>query len=165
MHKKIYIIVAILFIVLVGIISIIFFFSGVGRTTEKYKDQIHIECYISDTADMDYVNGAQPYTTDQEKFYRFDDSQTGALSATSYSIENYVPYKITVHISNDSRIAFSGKHLVGIYSDECVFTEISNISYWTGSIAPYTKTSYDMVIWFNKELSDEQISQCVSSFS
>ena len=89
MHKKIYIIVAILFIVLVGIISIIFFFSGVGRTTEKYKDQIHIECYISDTADMDYVNGAQPYTTDQEKFYRFDDSQTGALSATSYSIENF----------------------------------------------------------------------------
>ena len=165
MHKKIYIVVAILFIVLVCIISAIFFLGGVGSATEKYNDQIHIECYISDIADTDYVHGAQPYTTDQEKFYRFDDSQTGALSATAYSIENYVPYKITVHISNDSKIAFSGKHLSGIYSDECVFTEISNISYWTGSIAPYTKMSYDMVIWFNKDLSDEQISQCVSSLS
>ena len=79
MHKKIYIVVAILFIVLVFIISAIFFLGGVGSATEKYNDQIHIECYISDIADTDYVHGAQPYTTDQEKFYRFDDSQTGAM--------------------------------------------------------------------------------------
>jgi len=164
MYKKIYIIVTILLIVIIGILSIIFF-SGVARPTEKYKDQIRIECYISDIADTDDVNRAQPYTIDQEKFYRFDDSQTGALSATSYSVDNYVPYKITVHIDNDSKIDFSGKHLVGVYSDECVFTEISEISYWTGSIAPYTKTSYDMIIWFNKELSDTQIAQCASSLT
>ncbi len=150
------------FLAIVGILAAIVFLGDFVKPTEQYLEQIHIECRVSDIADTNYMDSVLSYTMDQERFYRCDDSQNGNLLETPYYIDDYIPYKITVSIRNDSEIHFSGKHLVGIYSNECVFTEISNISYWTGSISPYTEKNYDMIIWFNKDLSKEQISQHIS---
>lgn len=163
LNKKVIFLLTALLAVIIGILVSIVFWGDMANPTEKYLEQIHIECKISDIADMNYMDSVSPYTIDQERFYQCDDSQSGNLLATPYYIDDYLPYKITISIRNDSEINFSGIHLAGIYSDECVFTEISDISYWTGSISPYTEKSYDMIIWFNKELSKEQISQHIST--
>lgn len=163
LNKKVIFLLTALLAVIIGILVSIVFWGDMAKPTEKYLEQIHIECKISDIADMNYMDSVSPYTIDQERFYQCDDSQSGKLLATPYYIDDYLPYKITISIRNDSEINFSGIHLAGIYSDECVFTEISDISYWTGSISPYTEKSYDMIIWFNKELSKEQISQHIST--
>lgn len=163
LNKKVIFLLTALLAVIIGILVSIVFWGDMAKPTEKYLEQIHIECKISDIADMNYMDSVSPYTIDQERFYQCDDSQSGNLLATPYYIDDYLPYKITISIRNDSEINFSGIHLAGIYSDECVFTEISDISYWTGSISPYTEKSYDMIIWFNKELSKEQISQHIST--
>lgn len=158
-----------LVLTIIGLLCIVvitfLFASQIGKPIKNYREKVYIECKITGTSSVSYQKNAFSYSLDQERFYKFDDLQSERLVATDYYINDYVPYQIIVSINNDSEISFSGKHLIGIYSDECVFTEMSDISYWTGSISPYTENTYEMVIWFNKDLSKEQISQYISTLS
>ncbi len=161
-RSKILWVTLIVICVFLGIAIVFMCLSNVSKPIEKYKEKIKIQCIISEQVDIGLINNVTDYSLDGEKFYRYDDAESEMFFETPYSIRNYIPYKITVIIKNDSEIEFSGKHLNGIYSNECVFTEVSDISYWTGSIPAYSEKKYEMIIWFSKNLSENQISQYIS---
>lgn len=150
-------------LILTFIFITVYFFSNTAKPIEQYQDQIQIYCSVYDKADSDYLRKTDYQSRNQTKFYQYDNFENQNLISTPYNIKDYIPYKITVTIKNNSEIEFSGKHLIGIFSPECVFTENSSISYWNGSLSPYTTKNYEAIIWFNKDLSANQIIQYIST--
>lgn len=53
-----------------------------------------------------------------------------------------------------------GKRLVGIYSEECVFTKVYSDSIYDGANIPAGEAKQErLLIWLHKELSEEQREQ------
>lgn len=150
-------------LLLISTFIVLFLVNDFSKPVKQYQEQIQVHCVIVNI-DNTNIDKSSINQIDQTKFYRYDDNRE-VLIATPYNIDDYVPYQIKVTIVNDSELELLGKHLMGIYSTECVFTEFSDISYWTGNIPPYSTKSYDMFIWFNRSLSTNQIVQYISEIN
>lgn len=81
---------------------------------------------------------------------------------TKYRVEDYDPYVIMVTIDNQAKFPLVGKRLVGIYSEECVLTKVHSDGIYDGAdIAAGEAKQERLLIWLNKELSEEQMEQCL----
>lgn len=79
---------------------------------------------------------------------------------TKYRVEDYEPYVITVTIDNQAKFPVVGKRLVGIYSEECVLTKVHSDGVYDGAnISAGEAKQEQLLIWLNKELSEEQREQ------
>lgn len=79
---------------------------------------------------------------------------------TKYHVVDYAPYVITVTIDNQAKFPIVGKRLVGIYSEECVLTKVHSDGVYDGAnISAGEAKQEQLLIWLNKELSEEQREQ------
>lgn len=129
------------------------------------KKEISVSWSNIHKADAQEIADFPFYSLDEEgKFWGYFEGTSSHnelyANATEYSIEDYVPYTITVSIMNAARFPIEGSHLIGIYSEECVLTYVLfDAIYSSEDIKPGKEVQKQLLIWFNKEMSKEQIDQ------
>lgn len=153
-------------ILVVAVIS----FIGVKVYLQQSVEHISISLNDCKRAESTTINEFPFYTLgDHEYFYSYmDKNGDGVFSVekTEYLVSDYIPYWMTVEIQNHSRVEILHSRLIGVYSKSCVLTKTTSESGWFGeSIAPGECKEEKLLIWFNKDMTEEQINLYLQEIS
>lgn len=154
------------FVVLGGLCAVLLLaVLGVKVSLRQSAENISVRFTDFHKADAQEVAGFSSYTLDESGMfwgYFTNPAAEDELRAepTQYRMEDYEPYVITVTIDNQAKFPVVSKRLVGIYSDECVLTKVYFDGVYDGTnIAAGEAKQEQLLIWLNKELSEDQIEQ------
>lgn len=160
MRKK-YIFAVLLSLCVVALLAVL----GVKVSLNRSAENISVRYTDFHKANAQEVADFPFYTLDESSMfwgYFAEPSAEDELRAepTKYRVEDYEPYVITITIDNQAKFPVVGKRLVGIYSEECVLTKVYSDSIYDGADIPAGEAKQErLLIWLNKELSEEQREQ------